>query len=548
CISAEAARAISADLRREIKMKKGKFTSLRTKTILVLLCLLVFLVSGTALILHSVMIERILTLEKRNIAEHLSRAQNTISEKTENLAITAYDWATWDETYKFIADKNAKYIEDNLMPDTFSNLNLNAMVFMDTAGDVVYSGGMDQVSQTVTPVSSALIDYLKQSPIAKNIDAGFSIKGIIDLPEGPMIIAAYPILNSFAEGPVRGNYIIGFYLDQNFVDSLAQQLNLKLSLEPINIAAKQNTVLPTTVKFNIISSQLIEATTNINDVDKKATVALKVEMNRDIYAIGKKGIDDVALYIGVFCIMVVIILLLYINRSILSKLSYISGEVRDIGEKRLFTKRLNLQKTNDEFMIVSHEINGMLDELQKAEEEVKYQANHDALTGLANRRLLSELMQHAIHHAGRYNKNMAVMFLDIDAFKTINDTMGHDFGDKILKEVSNRLLKSLRKSDILARIGGDEFIIVIENVEELNRVKTVAENILREFHNVIHIDEQDYKLTTSIGIAIYPNDGQTAGTLLKNADIALYRSKDEGKDRYSFFSDELDKGLEPSAN
>lgn len=398
----------------------------------------------------------------------------------------------------------------------------------------------------MTPVSTALLDYLRKSPIAKNTDAGFSIKGIIDLPEGPMIIAAYPILNSFAQGPVRGNYIIGFYLDQNFVDSLAQQLILKLSVVPVSIAAKQNTILPSNVKFKIISSQLIEATTTIKDVDGKAAVGLKVEMNRDIYAIGEEDIDDVALYIGLFCIMVVIILLLYINRSILSKLSYISGEVRDIGEKRLFTKRLNLQITNDEFMVVSHEINGMLDEFQKVEEEVKYQANHDALTGLANRRLLSELMQHAIHHAGRYGKNIVVMFLDIDGFKTINDTLGHDFGDKILKEVSNRLLRSLRKADILARIGGDEFIIVIENVEDLKNMKTIAENILSEFHNVIRIDEEEYMLTTSIGISTFPNDGQTADTLLKNTDIALYKSKDEGKDRYSFYSDAVDEGSEPS--
>ena len=192
-------------------------------------------------------------------------------------------------------------------------------------------------------------------------------------------------------------------------------------------------------------------------------------------------------------------------------------------------------------MVVSREINGMLDELQKVEEEVKYQANHDALTGLANRRLLSELIQHAIYHAGRYGKNMAVMFMDIDAFKTINDTMGHDFGDKILKEVSDRLLKSLRKSDILARIGGDEFIILIENVDNFERVKTIANNILNKFHKAFIIDEKEYRLTISIGIAIFPSDGQTSDTLLKNADIALYKSKDKGKDQYSFYSDPTDE-------
>jgi diguanylate cyclase (GGDEF)-like protein len=521
-------------------MNKGKFISLRTKTMLVLLCLFIFLGSGTALILHSFMISRILTLEQKNIAEHLTRAQNTISEKEDNLAITAYDWATWDETYKFIDDKNAKYIEDNLMADTFSNLKLNAMVFMNTAGEIIYTGAMDQTKQEMTPISQALLQYLKNSPIASNTDAKFSVKGIIDLPEGPMIIAAFPILNSFAQGPVRGNYVIGFYLDHWFVDSLSQQLNLNLSIEPVKDAARTKKVDATNVKYTIKSPTLIEATTVLNDVAGQPVIDLKIAMNRDIYTIGEVGIDNVSLYIAILCAVCIIFLLIYMNVSILSKLSYISTEVRGIGEKKLFTKRLTLQKTNDEFLVVSHEINGMLDELQKVEEEVKYQANHDALTGLANRRLLGDLMQHAIYNADRYKKTMAVLFLDIDAFKSINDTLGHDFGDKILKEVSNRLLKTLRKSDILARLGGDEFIILIENIDEIESVKTIAGNILNEFHNPILISDQEYLLTTSIGISIFPKDGQDSDTLLKNADIALYKSKDKGKDQYSFFSDPSD--------
>ena len=129
---------------------------------------------------------------------------------------------------------------------------------------------------------------------------------------------------------------------------------------------------------------------------------------------------------------------------------------------------------------------------------------------------------------------MAVLFLDIDGFKMINDIKGHGMGDQILQEVAERLLKTLRKSDVIARHGGDEFIVIIEELDNCSGVELIANKIINCFQEPFHLENQDYFLTTSVGVAVYPADGQTPDMLIKNADIAMYKAKENGKNQYLF--------------
>jgi diguanylate cyclase (GGDEF)-like protein len=145
-------------------------------------------------------------------------------------------------------------------------------------------------------------------------------------------------------------------------------------------------------------------------------------------------------------------------------------------------------------------------------------------------------MLHSLSRSQREKSKSAVLFLDLDDFKIINDTKGHDIGDEILKSVANRLSGCLRKSDILARIGGDEFIILLENIEDINQVKQAAEKILTCFRESYTINDLNFDLSTSIGISLYPENGQDAETLIKNADLALYQAKEIGKSQYAFYT------------
>ena len=175
-------------------------------------------------------------------------------------------------------------------------------------------------------------------------------------------------------------------------------------------------------------------------------------------------------------------------------------------------------------------------EHKKAEETISKMAYFDQLTGLPNRVLLSDRLNHMLAQGQRYKELAAILFLDIDNFKHINDTVGHDEGDNMLKDVSKRLNKHVRACDTLARHGGDEFIILIQDLKKAENVINIVERIFSEFNEPFILNGQEFFITTSIGISIYPDDGEDKDTLLKNADIAMYRAKEDGKNTYQLFT------------
>ena len=155
-------------------------------------------------------------------------------------------------------------------------------------------------------------------------------------------------------------------------------------------------------------------------------------------------------------------------------------------------------------------------------------ANYDALTALPNRAMFHQRLQRSLAHAQRFNEGLTVLFLDLDRFKNVNDTLGHDAGDRLLQSVAGRLKGCLRESDTLARLGGDEFGLLIEQVTDTRFAGSVARKLLQAIAEVLMVDGQEYNITASIGISAYPADGSDATTLLKNADIAMYRAKERG--------------------
>lgn len=171
----------------------------------------------------------------------------------------------------------------------------------------------------------------------------------------------------------------------------------------------------------------------------------------------------------------------------------------------------------------------------ESQHQIKYLALHDSLTGLCNRTCLYEKLDALTFSSKRLKQKFAVLFLDLDHFKYINDTLGHDVGDILLRNVSQRLASMVRKEDIVARIGGDEFVIVLTNVDEISLLSIVNKflNVLRE---VWQVENHELHVTSSIGIAMYPADGNTREELMKHADMAMYNAKDLGRDNICFFT------------
>jgi diguanylate cyclase (GGDEF)-like protein/PAS domain S-box-containing protein len=178
-------------------------------------------------------------------------------------------------------------------------------------------------------------------------------------------------------------------------------------------------------------------------------------------------------------------------------------------------------------------------ERKKSEEHTRHLAEHDFLTDLPNRVLLVDRLGHALAAARRSGEQMAILFLDLDRFKPINDTLGHASGDRVLQEVAARLVKCVREADTVARQGGDEFVIILADIGSAARAVHVAELVLKAIEQDFMVGDQVLHISTSIGIAMYPADGADIDTLLKHADIAMYHAKQNGRNNCQFFSGEM---------
>jgi diguanylate cyclase (GGDEF)-like protein len=194
-------------------------------------------------------------------------------------------------------------------------------------------------------------------------------------------------------------------------------------------------------------------------------------------------------------------------------------------------------RTHSELVRLNEELKSEKDSLEKLARKVSRIANHDGLTGLPNRLLLGELLEKALHRAKRLSTLLAVLFMDLDDFKPINDRFGHHAGDQALIEVSRRLKSALRESDVVARVGGDEFVAFTQDLDDRDSARVVAEKLEEALKTPILVNGVPCSVGVSIGIALYPGDGKTADDLLRKADESMYRIKRTGKNGFIFFED-----------
>lgn len=256
-------------------------------------------------------------------------------------------------------------------------------------------------------------------------------------------------------------------------------------------------------------------------------------------------IQDSLLNTLIICTLIVLSLLLMTRRFILSP---IDAMIRTIGDTDKGGIPLHMvpNKGPLEVRTLASSINTMITsiresrlDLQAQKDALDHMAHHDALTGLANRTLFNDRLNHAIMQAVRQRSKVAVLFVDLDHFKTINDSLGHNTGDKVLNIITNRLTRSLRAEDTLARQGGDEFTILLEGLEHSEQAAEVAGKILQAISRPLQVEQTELYISCSIGISLFPDHGQTANELLMQADAAMYQAKSEGRNDYQYFNAEL---------
>ncbi len=219
------------------------------------------------------------------------------------------------------------------------------------------------------------------------------------------------------------------------------------------------------------------------------------------------------------------------------------GVIQDIT--RQFHTEQNLREARDTLeTMVKSRTRKLADTVRQLEDEIKerkkiaaeldFLANHDALTGLPSLRLCKDRLEHSLAEARRQKQMSAVMFLDLDGFKAINDQHGHEFGDLVLKAAADRIKNEIRETDTVARIGGDEFVVILSSLPEIGIAKRIAASLIQEISVPLTVGTVDVKVSVSIGIALYPENGETAEDLIRAADHAMYRVKRQGKDNFGF--------------
>ena len=252
---------------------------------------------------------------------------------------------------------------------------------------------------------------------------------------------------------------------------------------------------------------------------------------------------------AVAMLVAVLMLFIYIRAILISPIHSLSQVVDDISRGNL-EARVKLQ-SRDEIGALAHSFNQMGIKLKESQDRIEDLAFYDSLTGLANRRLLKIIMERSIAHAGRNNSSLAVMFIDLDNFKRVNDSLGHDIGDLLLKEVAKRIKGALRGVDMLSskvsdedhhnisRLGGDEFIVLLTDMTHEDDAFVAVRRIEEALNQPLELKHRKLSISASIGIAVYPEDGLDSTSLLKNADIAMYHAKSMGKHNFQFYSESM---------
>ena len=207
-------------------------------------------------------------------------------------------------------------------------------------------------------------------------------------------------------------------------------------------------------------------------------------------------------------------------------------QANELLESQVIQRTAELKSANDK---LHHD----LEERKRVEQSIRHMAHHDALTGLPNRSLFRDRLTHAMAQADRYHQKLAVMFLDLDRFKAINDTLGHNVGDQLLKIAAERLRSCVRDSDTVARLGGDEFTVIVEDIVEDHDAAAVAQKILDTLSQPFNLYGHEVFISVSVGVTLYPSDDENADNLLRNADSAMYRAKEFGRNNFQFYVAEM---------
>ncbi len=349
---------------------------------------------------------------------------------------------------------------------------------------------------------------------------------------------------------------MSYKMDDAYFKHISNNLNMKVFMSTDSKYADDSLSLLNKVDIDdldIMQSKM-EYYTSFVVVTKERPLNIVISLDKSILnnTLNKNRVELI-LFLVMITIITLIVLYYLLNSNLSKPLNRLMKNIfkienGDYSESKIIKSSDELEEISININKLANAVSRREKELLESQKKLEYLSNHDELTKLLNKRSFDKKFSASLEKASLQGYKIAILFLDLDQFKQVNDTLGHNIGDELLQKVSERLAYFLDKRAVFARIGGDEFKLYIENFQDIAEIQDLANNLLKQFEKVFICGDYEISTTVSIGVALYPDDGNDTVTLIKNADLAMYRSKDKGRNNYSFFSAELSEYLEKRTN
>jgi diguanylate cyclase (GGDEF)-like protein len=505
-----------------------------------------------------------LDLERQQVERNNQRAIQAFQQIASDLHVKAVDWAEWDDTYRFMTNHNREYIDSNLEPGAFPKMKVDAIVYLDRSLRVFESQTAPRIRGVAPPLPSDIVG--KAAPLLRGRGPLTSAFGAVEVRGHPVFLSIRPILSSAGRGPSRGWIVFARLFGGPEIGEIAERTRLDVEYRSLSDAAmpadfRKGVALALQHRgeaSNPRSERVIDGYSVLKGLDGKPAFAARVVGHRGIYAQGVRTLKLYQLTAAGVTIGLSLLLFALMETYVVRRVASLSRQVERCGD-RAVSRRVELGG-KDELSWLAGRINGMLDTIsadskqirenetklrlynlqleelvEKRTRQIEHQAFHDLLTGLPNRGLFRDRMTQALARSQRSGRPFAVLFLDLDNFKVVNDGQGHEAGDILLKTVADRLSNYVRTGDTVARLGGDEFTVLAEDLASLDEAVALAERVIEHLKAPIRLPQSEFFLSMSVGIAL-STGSEDADVMLRNADTAMYHAKAAGKGCHAVFN------------
>ena len=477
---------------------------LRLKLLLILASVWVIISLVIYIYSDSALIKNYENLERNTMVANIAQTKNTLDDTLSALNIMNKDWSQWNDTYDFMINKNPTFIQSNLTDTTFKNAKINFILFFNMSGKLFYGLFYNLDKKVFTAIPNDLLTHLKSinaDTLAHSLNQPFNKLGFIKAKEGFVAVSTIPILTSEGKGPMRGILVMGYYFTNQHIEALGNILKMQVNFLPVPTIQQEKMLSIAYAHLNhgqpyYISTQnnnIINGYQFIPSIENKPVGMLVISVPRTLY---KEGIYTIQHYIAIVIsigILFLIIIWYLLKKFIVDRVINISQQVIRISAESQFSERIE-SVGHDEMEQMAMAINSLMEIIELSQEQLKYRifqrteeleqlsklnknlylemqhqkeveaklrkgekllrqlAYYDALTGLPNRIFFNEILQKMIAKAERDGTGIAIIFMDADKLKSINDTYGHDIGDKFLIHTAKQLKNSIKESDFAAPI------------------------------------------------------------------------------------------------